>query len=353
MITRRPHVRRAQARTLAVFTIAALLCATTQLLAQTSEDAAGQPAAPVHIETTRGPVHIEVSLDSDHVSMAEPFDLKVRIDAERDVATAMPKYEGLLGAFEIANVESESVPCDDLHDCTLITIRLIAAIPGDTEIPGLLVAYVDSRPKMDGSNRVAQDQIQLEPIPIVVENSLADIKGPASLPIPFSTRLIYWGLAALALLALLLRWWLRRPKRIPFANVVPQLPPYEWAMRELDRLMADDLIARGMTQEFYYRINLLLRQYIERRFSVMAGEQTSEEFVRSVQSMGALSADQRETLRVFVAACDPVKYARQQPTNDDVVWVLQTAREFIEATRQDAFVTPLTSTPETSQEVSS
>ncbi|MCA9255100.1 MAG: hypothetical protein KDA33_05655 [Phycisphaerales bacterium] len=351
MIRQRSQPRRALARTLAAITFAGLLCATPRLHAQAPEEADRQPAAPVHVEATRGPVHIDVSLDSDHVPMAEPFDLKVRIDAERDVATAMPRYEGLLGAFEIASVESKNVDCDDLHECTEITFRLIAAIPGDMEIPGLLVAYVDSRPKMDGSDRVAQDQIQLEPIPIVVENSLADIKGPASLPIPFSTRLIYWGLAALAvlaLLALLLRWWLRRPRKIPFANVVPQLPPYEWAMRELERLMADDLIARGLTQEFYYRINLLLRQYIERRFSVMAGEQTSEEFVRSVQSMGALSADQRETLRAFVAACDPVKYARQQPTDDDVAWVLQTARHFIEATRQDAFVTPLAPSQEVS-----
>lgn len=308
---------------------------------------AAAPHQPIRREATQGPVHIEATLENDRVALAESFDLHIRIDAERDVATAMPDYKGILGSFEIVDTKDEDVDCDDLHDCREITMTLRAIIPGETTIPGLLFAYVDSRPKMDGADRVVQDQIELEPIPIVVENSLAGIKGPASLPMPFSTRLIYWGLGIIAVVAvagLIARYWLRRPKKIPIAQVVPQLPPYEWAMRELNRLFADNLIAKGRTQEFYYRINLLLRQYIERRFNVMAGEQTSEEFINGVQSMGALSFEQRETLRAFVAACDPVKYARQVPSVEDSDWVINAASDFINATRQDAFVIQSTAT---------
>ncbi|MCB9858258.1 MAG: hypothetical protein H6818_21450 [Phycisphaerales bacterium] len=334
---------------IAVFTSAMAILA-SQAIAQPSPENAA-PSAPhsVRREANQGPVHIVATLASDHVGMASPFELHIRIDAERDVATAMPDYKGILGSFEIVDTKEEKIDCDDLHDCREITMTLRAVIPGETTIPGLLFAYVDSRPKMDGSNRVVQDQIELEPIPIVVENTLAGIKGPASIPMPFSMRLILWALAAIAAIAvaaLIARWLMRRPRRIPIAQVVPQLPPYEWAMRELDRLIAEDLIAKGQTQEFYYRINLLLRQYIERRFNVMAGEQTSEEFISGVQSMGALSFEQRETLRAFVAACDPVKYAKQVPSAEDTDWVLNAARDFIDATRQVAFVDQPTSNRE-------
>lgn len=334
---RRLHNRqRAAAAAFAAWFCAAPLHGQTP--AESPEAASSQP---VRIEQSQGPVRVEVTLDSDHVDMTAPFKLRIHIEAERDVAVGTPDYQGILGTFEIVDQQSQPIDCDDLHECREIVMTLRAALPGEATIPPLVFAYSDARPKMDGSHNVIQDQFELDPIPIVVANSLADIKAPADIPIPLTYRLLIWTLVAVAALlaiALFVRWWLRRPRRIPMAHIVPQLQPYEWAMRELNRLIAEDLVAKGQTQEFFYRINLLLRQYIERRFNVMAGEQTSEEFIRSVQAMGALTPDQRETLHTFVSACDPVKYARQQPTSESIHWVHETAREFINATRQTSFV---------------
>lgn len=315
--------------------VAGAIVTAVPLAAQTT---APEPTSqPVSVEKTQGPVHVEVSVDSDRVAMAQPFHVHVRIEAEKDVAVGTPDYKDLLGDFEIIETQTvESPPCDDFHDCHEFVLTLLAAMPGDTTIPPLTVAFRDDRPKMDGSDNSVQGQFETDAIPIRVENSLAGIKGPADLPMPFAYQMLWWVmgiLVGLAVVGLVARWWLRRPRRIPVATLAPQLPPYEWAMRELNQLIADNLVGKGQIQEFYFRINLLLRQYIERRFAVNAGEQTSEEFIRSVQTMGALSADQRDTLRRFVAACDPVKYARQMPTIEETDWVLHTAREFVIATR--------------------
>lgn len=297
---------------------------------------------PVTVEQTSGPVHVEASVDRDRVGIAQPFELHIRIEAEKGVAVGTPDYKDILGPFEILKSDTKkNVDCDDLHDCREIVLTLQAALPGDLEIPALQFAYRDDRVKMDGSHRTVKDQFQLDPIPINVENSLSGVKGPASLPMPFTYKLLWWGLgilAGLVVIAFVVRWWIKRPRKIPIANVVPQLPPYEWAMSELNRLIEENLLGQGKTQEFYYRINLLLRQYIERRFLINAGEQTSEEFIRSLQAMVTLSAEQRETLRAFVAACDPVKYAKQIPNVEETDWVLHSAREFINATRHESFV---------------
>lgn len=309
--------------------------------AQTPDDNAAIPS-PITRAGEKGPVSVELSIASDRVQAGSPFDVRIRIEAERGVSIAIPKIEGILGDFEVVEQTSKPFDCDVNHDCTEYVLSLRGYLSGEAEIPGLVVGFADPRPKMDGSNDVYQDTIQLESIPITVEESLADVKGPASLPIPWSMQLLWWGLGALAALAivgLFVHWYRKRPKPISMAAPIPQLSAYDWAKRELQLLVAEDLMAKGRVQEFYYRINGLLRQYIERRFGLSAGEQTSEEFVRDIQSADLFDARQRETLCAFVASCDPVKYAKQQPTPDDVEWVLAAATDVIESTRHDAFVT--------------
>ncbi len=349
--------RSIEKRTHLAMWLAGMLCflMAPSAMAQSTGPKNDAPApVPVSIEKSQGPVRVSISLDRDAVAMAESFDMRVRIEAERDVMAGMADYKDILGAFEIVNRTSETADCDDLHDCQEIVFTLRALMPGEASIPSLLFGYADARPKMDGSTGTIEDRFETEPIPMRVENSLAGMRNPASLPMPWSLKLLRWGLgtiAVLAIIGLVARWWVKRPRNIPYAAVVPQRSPYEWAMDELNRLISENLIGRNEHQEFYYRINGLLRQYIERRFDVMAGEQTSEEFIRSVQSMGALSMDQRETLRTFVAACDPVKYARQLPSADESTWVLNAARDFINATRQDAFVTQPATTGQARSEV--
>ena len=47
----------------------------------------------------------------------------------------------------------------------------------------------------------------------------------------------------------------------------------------LPALVTEDLIARGLIQEFHYRTSGIVRGYIERRFGVSAPEMTTEEFL--------------------------------------------------------------------------
>jgi hypothetical protein len=135
---------------------------------------------------------------------------------------------------------------------------------------------------------------------------------------------------AMVAIALAARWWRRRrelaQRELPR---VRRLIAHEWALAELDKLAAENLVGRGLVQEFYYRINGLLRRYIELRFGLAAGEQTSEEFIRALQHAVLFDPQHNEVLRRFIAACDPVKYARHRPERSEIDWVHATAREFV------------------------
>ncbi|MBK8270649.1 MAG: hypothetical protein IPK83_21030 [Planctomycetes bacterium] len=205
-------------------------------------------------------------------------------------------------------------------------------IPGDATIPALTFSFEDGRPKADGSNEVYRDELTTEPIQIYVKGSLADLKGPMSVPIPFEYKLLIWAAGTLLFVtaaAMFVRWMRKRASADSATHAEPALPPHIWALRELDRLSEERLIERGMIQEYYYRVNGLLRRYIELRFEVMAGEQTSEEFLHMLQDSFALSAPHKAMLQQFTSACDPVKYARQIPDREEIEWVGRSAREFI------------------------
>lgn len=298
--------------------------------------AANAPATEFHHTAEKGPVRLEATLPAEAIRAGEEFELRVRISAERGVQTALPEFGGFVGMLELVRHESKAVDCEPDHECVEHVLTLRAFLPGPSEIPALPVAFADPRPKMDGSDAVYQDTVSLDAIPITVEESLAGMKGPVELPIPWPMRLWWWAAAAVVavgIAALIVRWWRRRPARPAVVPPAPVMSAYEWATRELRVLIDDDLIGRGRIQEFYYRINGLVRRYIEMRFGLMSAEQTSEEFVRDIQSAGWMEASQRETLRAFVSACDPVKYAKQTPTTEEVTWVLHVARDFIEATK--------------------
>ncbi|MCG8408284.1 MAG: hypothetical protein MI923_24045 [Phycisphaerales bacterium] len=297
--------------------------------------------APEEIVRTaeNGPLKVTITADRDRVEVPEPVKLTIHVEAEVGVEVGVPKLEGLIGEFGVADMVENDVPCGDYALCKRWIYTLDTFLPGEQEIPPLTFSFRDGREKADGSSTVYEDTVMTEPIAIRVTQALADIKDPVGLATPFRYRLLWWAVGAVAamiLIALVVRWWRRQrpaqPAMHPFAT---RIAAHTWALGELDRLAQEDLIGRGLVQEFYYRINGLLRRYIELRFELMAGEQTSEEFIRALQHSDFLSAGHKDMLRQFVASCDPVKYAQHRPETDEIEWVQTSARQFVLQTAHD------------------
>lgn len=322
-------------------TIAILFSTGCESKKQTATTPPPTTSAPVVQEVTRtanrGPVKFSVKVDRTEVVVPDALSLTLRVEAESGVKVTVPKLEGIIGPFFIVEPEEHDENCGTNSQCKSWKYKLEARLPGDFDIPALKVSFEDPRPKADGSTEVYSDSAETQPITIHVTQTLADVQDPRSLPMPFQTKLLIWGgavLAAMIAIALFARWWKKRqlaPKALPHAI---QLTPQEWALQELDKLTREDLIKRGLTQEFYYRINALLRRYIELRFNLMAGELTTEEFISELGRSRMLEEEHKTLLRRFVDACDPVKYARHQPTAEEIRWVEASAREFILQTAQ-------------------
>jgi hypothetical protein len=157
---------------------------------------------------------------------------------------------------------------------------------------------------------------------------------PVELPDPWSRWWLLGPVGVLAAVGFLI--WFAHRSRLGYVALVEIIPAHEWARAQIAALIAADLIARGLVQEFYYRISAVVRGYIERRFDVSAPEMTTEEFLAAAARDRRFDAAATLELRRFLTACDLVKYARHHPVTGEWDELLKTASDFVERTREDS-----------------
>lgn len=309
------------------------------LRAEFSSDGApptsSQPASqPIRREKRDGPVLLRIELDRDRTDLSTAVRLTMTVEAERGVKIAVPEVKGVLGDFVVK--QSGDMQRTEVADGVRAAQEhvLEPVSPGTAVTGPISIEYEDARERLDGSTGASRGTITIDPIAVIVEGQLADAKGPVTLAWAGLSPIWWWiigvtlGTLAVALAARRIARRRAGPVSVA-ASQVRIVPAHIWALGELDRLIAERLVARGLVQEFYFRINALLREYIERRFGMMAGEQTSEEFIRSLHGSSHFQSAHKAVLQQFVDACDPVKYARHTPGDADVKWVADTARQVI------------------------
>jgi hypothetical protein len=147
----------------------------------------------------------------------------------------------------------------------------------------------------------------------VATNSLAatdirDIKAPVDIP---GRWLWLWcALGALALAAVCFFAWRRQRLRTRPKAEEPIVPPHVRARRKLEQAL--NLIYEP--RPFCISVSDTLRAYLEEAFSLRAPERTTEEFLDELQSSALLSFSQKQLLGDFLMRCDLVKFARAEPT---------------------------------------
>ena len=62
---------------------------------------------------------------------------------------------------------------------------------------------------------------------------------------------------------------------------------------------------------------------------------TTQEFLMSLGDSRKISAGYKELLKVFMEACDLVKFAKHAPAKDETESVFTTAKKFIEETKEE------------------
>jgi len=288
-----------------------------------------EPAAQQSYE--QGPVRLTVSLDKIEISAADVAELTLTAEYPEDAQVALPAPATVLGDFL---VESQELTPPRLVSGNRLAVEqhitLAPAAAGDFTIPVL-----------QANATLADGQLltlQSTPIPVKVTSLLAgdagtapelrDIEEPLEAPIPLEWKL--GGLLAVLLLVGAFVWWKWfRKAKIVEAPAAPPVPPGQAALARLDALNASELLEAGDYRAFHFELSDILRQYIERRFSLRAQEQTTDEFLAGLPDQRVFNSEQQLLLQDFLRRSDLVKFAKYAPRAGQSREAAEACRKFV------------------------
>jgi hypothetical protein len=266
--------------------------------------------------------------------LTDTLKLTLTLTAPPEVRITLPDVTKTLGPFEI--VQHRTTGPLSLTPQTQQWQReytLAVTASGSLTAPSLPVQIQEG----DATQLLATDPLSITVtslVPVDADlSAIKDIAPPVLLlrrGLPPWVWLVTSGLGGVALLAGAW-WWYRRRRR---AAVVPlvQRPAHILALAALAHLQRQDLIGQERIEEFYVRVSIILRRYVELRFGLRAPEQTTEEFLVSALATGGLIATHRDLLEAFLQHCDLVKFARHRPTPNAMEETLESAKTFVEHT---------------------
>ena len=148
--------------------------------------------------------------------------------------------------------------------------------------------------------------------------------------IGFNPVLLWYAAMGAVILALLIAvflfWKKRQKKKIP--EVVASISPEEAALNSLAELQ-DLMLSNG--KQFYFRLSMILREYIRHRFGMDAPEMTTEELLPKIAEIKLVS-DLSRGVRDFVHASDPVKFAGRTAEIETMQLHFEFVRDFVKKT---------------------
>jgi hypothetical protein len=151
---------------------------------------------------------------------------------------------------------------------------------------------------------------------------IRDIRGPKAVPGSWVLPAAVAAATVVALCAYIL--WRRRHR-----DVQPRT--LTLSERTLQRLDSTRLLMRPETaRAFGIAASELIRDYIEKRFDVVATQRTTEEFLQALlQSSNDALARHRSLLAEFLQQCDFIKFAGDSLALADMEALFQSARRFV------------------------
>jgi hypothetical protein len=290
-----------------------------------------------------GPVKATVRVEPmGRGEIGDPVKLTLTVVAEKGVELLMPEFGEALERFAILDFVPRQRLDNQGRTVATHQYRLQVPSSGKHAIPPILIEFVDRRqgqrqaPEGQDAYELLTERIEFEVQSVLPKDAKADLKpplgklGPLERPPrrwPWIVGVVVVVLVSSPLLARALLAWRRRARR---------RSAYEIARSRLDRLLASWGADAEQVAEFYVELSGIVRRYLEDRFELRAPELTTEEFLESVQYAPDLSREHQGLLREFLRRADLVKFARFQPSNEEIDRSVEAARRFLEETRENA-----------------
>lgn len=328
---------------------------------------------------------VEIYVSNNKIIVSESLQLKITVSVPKGLRVDLPESSDLGFSYEFSSRSHRFRPTDisevakkELADgSTLITqtYTLEPWLSNDYAIPPILFSFYKELEKENTEapkNSVKPElliisegiRINVEPVPLA-DKKLSDLLSQAEIKnenlaqrirreedkskqekniekkrdneekkiledkkLPWEIILIVVASCALIWLVL---YYLRK-KGVSFFSKKKE-PAHIIAFRRIEKLLGMNYIDQGFIKEFYYELSYILREYIGNRFFLYAINQTSEEFLVSLEKNNPFEENSKKDLFSFNDTADTAKYSRHLPAKDQAKISLEFAKSFINKTK--------------------
>jgi hypothetical protein len=278
---------------------------------------------------------IDMKLDTNRILIGDQVNMSIKVIKPENSSVIFPQFgANLTDEIEIVNKsEIDSSKLDDNKVALYQNLTITAFDSGLMYIPPAKFVYQSGR-FTDSINSPAE-YLEVLPVEIDTTGTIRDIKGIYKAPYSFSE--IYPFILALIFTGLLI-WFIlyyidRKKKDKPILRRIrPPEMPHVIALRELDRLKAEKLWQQNKVKLYYTRLTEIIRSYIERRFDIMAMEQTTSEILYEFREKEIENVNYN-ILEQLLNLADLVKFARGEPLPEENITHMENAYEFVKSTK--------------------
>jgi len=298
----------------------------------------GQAEFEIDQDYQRGPLTVHVRVDKTKLTIAETFCLEFEATIEPDFEVQMPKVDKVLENFGIVDWDNLGDKLDENNNVVhRYSYRLEPFLSGTFAIPDFTFKFNDVNNPEEKTYELTTEPIDIEVTSLLGEQRaelvIADIEDVVQIP-KRSSYLALWVSGVVCIIAAVCFWlYLRRKGAIELVRIFK--PAHEIAYDRLRALVEEDLVKKGKIKEFYEQVSDILRHYIEHRFNLRAPERTTEEFLIELATAKILGATDRADLGEFLRLSDLVKFAKHNPTTEQIQETFDLVKNFIEKTKSD------------------
>jgi len=281
------------------------------------------------------PAEVTAAVDKASANPGDIITLTLSAEHDQDVAVTLPEIADKLSDFRIVNSGGSPPKKKGSRIAESRWYKFQADTAGSYVIQPVEVAL-----QLPGSKQqtVKTPKLFIEITSLLQQEGEAqdirDIKPPVSVFPSLKTFLpIIAALAGMIAAVLLGMWIFGRYRRKRAAKAVARKPAHEEALESLENLLRRNLVEQGRFQEFCFEISFVLRTYIENRFRIPAVDFTTEEILKRVNERdGVIDGEMKPLLAEFLVDTDLVKFAKHQPSADEMEKIIRDTMTFIHKT---------------------
>ena len=120
----------------------------------------------------------------------------------------------------------------------------------------------------------------------------------------------------------------RKTRKPTQEEIIQAIPPKEYALKQLNDLIALDLVKKGHIKEYYDKLSDIIRFYVSRTYSIDGMEKTTTELYLMLKNK--IVPEHNRELKNYLLNCDFVKFAKLIPTEEEIEKDFNIAKKFIE-----------------------